>query len=512
MADLGYAGRVLSVSYNKLGGGLNSTAGPLGLEDNEASELQNVDFDKFGSILQRNGYTCLNTSAITNTPNSDGLYWFEYDSSGTTTRFAINVADGKIFKMDALDGTWDDITGGLTITADNHCDFETFVNTLMVTNGTDPPWIWTGSGNATTMTVPTGLTDARFNCQFQNYAFLGNVQVSGTWHRSRFYWSDIKDITTWGSTHFIDVSVNDGQEITGLKVLGDRMIVFKTRSIHQVLFTGDRDIPFIVYKTNSSVGCVAPWTIQEVENGLMFVSYDGIYYFDGNNSVKVSNKINTTFLGLNRTKIEESVSLYQRDKNRYWLATANSGSSTNDLVIVWDSFNNAFSLYEAINASAMAIFVVNGVDERPYFGDYGGFVYRADDDSVADDYPSNTQTAIDSYYATNWKSYQDIVDQKRIPHTYIYYQINDTTMTIGYTYDFDLGSERNITLDMSTSQALWDVAVWDVDEWGTSGGAVKRKDLTGRGRVIRIKFSNNLLDQTWQIDGIGFRAGLETNR
>ena len=37
-------------------GGLNSTAGPLNLQDNESSDLQNVDFNRFGSIVKRNGY------------------------------------------------------------------------------------------------------------------------------------------------------------------------------------------------------------------------------------------------------------------------------------------------------------------------------------------------------------------------------------------------------------------------------------------------------------------------
>ena len=91
------------VNFN---GGLNSAAGPMSLKDNESSGLQNVDFTNTGSVKQRNGYTALNTSAITNTPNSDGLHWFEYVSGGVQTQKAVNIADGKLYKMDDLDGTW----------------------------------------------------------------------------------------------------------------------------------------------------------------------------------------------------------------------------------------------------------------------------------------------------------------------------------------------------------------------------------------------------------------------
>ena len=74
---------------------------------------------------------------------------------------------------------------------------------MYITNGEDPPFKWTGAGNGTTMSVPTGLTDARFVKQYNNYLFLANVVVSGTAHKSRIYWSDIKDTSTWDSTNFI---------------------------------------------------------------------------------------------------------------------------------------------------------------------------------------------------------------------------------------------------------------------------------------------------------------------
>ena len=52
-----------------------------------------------------------------------------------------------------------------------------------------------------------------------------------------------------------------------------------------------------------------------------------------------------------------------------------------------------------------------------HWGDYGGYVYRSDTGS--DDYPLNSQTAIDAYYWTNWKNFEDICDKKGIPHVYI---------------------------------------------------------------------------------------------
>jgi len=498
-----YVGDRVAISQRNLNGGLNDTTGALALKDNESSKLLNVDFDKFGSVVTRNGYLNLTESAIASTPAIDGLWWYE---SNTTSK-AIAVAGGKIFSMDDLDGTWDDITGAVTITADNHCDFENFLNTLLVTNGYDAPLQWTGTGDASVMTVPANLTIAKFVKQYENYCILANVTVDGVYHPSRFYWSTINTIDTWDSADFIEVEKNDGQTITGCKVLGDSLVIFKERKIIKYIFTGDRDVPFVKYRTASSVGCVAPWSVQEVDNGLVFLSYDGLYYFDGNNSYKLSDRINNTITGLNRSRFPYAVSMVQKDKNKYWLAVSKSGSATNNAVICWDYFNNAFSLYDGISASSMSTFWIDDIDERVYFGDYAGWVYRADIGD--DDYPLGVQTAINSYYYTNWRHYEDLVDQKGNAHIYIYYQLSSSTMTFSYAYDLEDVDSYSQAISLSTSTDVWGDN-WDSMEWASKGGASLRRDLTGMGRVVRFGFSTNAKGERFQIDGIGSVVNIET--
>lgn len=40
-------------------GGLNTTAGPFAVSNSESTNLQNVDFNIFGSVLKRNGYAVI---------------------------------------------------------------------------------------------------------------------------------------------------------------------------------------------------------------------------------------------------------------------------------------------------------------------------------------------------------------------------------------------------------------------------------------------------------------------
>jgi hypothetical protein len=184
-------------------------------------------------------------------------------------------------------------------------------------------------------------------------------------------------------------------------------------------------------------------------------------------------------------------------------------------VLVWDYYNNAFSVYTGINASAMATVFLSGNSENIYFSDYYGFTYHME--TGVDDYPfavatsTNAKTAIDAYYWTNWKAYEDICDQKGIPNVYIYYQTKNAVLTFAYSYDFEVGEQYSQTLSTSGGTSVYDTAVYDLDTYASSGGAVKRRDLTGRGRVVRFKFSNNVLSEEMQIDGLGTYVHLETN-
>lgn len=488
-----------SIAFRSNSGGLNSTASPTSLQDNESSDLQNVDFNKFGAVKKRAGYTALNTSAFNSGAAWNSLHWLEL-SSGTD--FLIGTCGNKIAKMDDLDGTWDDITGAVTVTAgnNNHTIWATHLNTALGTNGVDAPFQWAGSGNAAAMTVPATLTVAKYVAVFQGYTILANVTVGGTVYTSRVYWSALDSISTWDSADFRDVGFNDGEDITGITVLGNLLVIFKTRSIWVAGFTGDADIPFTVEKTRSYVGCTAGESIAEIDNGLVFMSDDGIYFFDGNNSFKMSDKINTTLGTFEKGRFNECVASYNGKLNRYIASYTTSGGSTHNRNITWDNFNNAFSLYKGINANCFARVFVNG-DERTYAGDYSGYVYRMD--TGTNDYPANSVTAIDAYYYTKWFDYGDMVLKKALPILKIYYQYNEATLNFVYSYNFEAADQYTQLFSMSGGSSVYGTALYGTGTYAASGGAIKERNLTGRGEVVRLGFKNSQLSETFTLDGFG---------
>ena len=240
----------------------------------------------------------------------------------------------------------------------------------------------------------------------------------------------------------------------------------------------------------------------------MFLSYDGFYFYNGANSFKISDKITSTLDTMNKTRYSQAVSLVQKNKNRYWCTLIEGSGTENDKVFVWDYFNNAWSIYDGIDANSMATFYVTGTDERPYWADYRGHAYRSDTGTT--DNPMNNASAIAAHYWTNWKHYDDLVDKKGVAHATIYHQITSATLSFSFSYDFDTDAQFTQSIDLSTSADVYGTGLYGTATYAQDGGAVKRRDLTGRGRVIRFKFSNATASETFQVDGFGTLPHLET--
>ena len=531
----------VAVAYKGMNGGLNNTACPLTLQPNESSKLLNIDFDKFGSAQKRSGIVNLNTVALNSGAQITGMHWYEKRDG---SKYLVVVAGNKIYS-NQLTSTFTDITGSVTITPGYLCKFVTFLDTVVITNGYDAPFQWTGTGNCTIMTIPTDITRPRLSEQYQSYLFFADSYNAGIRQGSRLNWSVINSISSWLDTDFAYISWNDGTDITAIKTLGDRICIFKNRSIWIGLFTGDVDVPFQFQKTQSHVGCVSGYSPFLADNGLIFLGEDGLYFFDGNQSEKLSNRLNETFYNNNTTKNNLCCSMYQKYKNRFWLSQFTGSNDEADQIVTFDTFNNAFGIYDGIHASAMCI-IYNQGQELPYFGDYRGFIYRADigtDDYVATDlglYDDSTldgngnlvdglllyddddlsftdtqivTTAIDAYWYTRWLDYDDLTNQKAISQLDMYYKLNAATLTVTYSFDFEDSDQFAQFIDTGgNTTSRWGTMVWGSGKWSGSGGSHRRVDLTGRGRTIRIGVKNANVGESFRFDGIGQLVHLETNQ
>lgn len=140
-------------------GGLNDSFDPTAIADDEASAIQNFVFTTGGAISKRQGFTEINSTAISATADfTGGLMYKQSDGDRFLVALVSDGGTDTIQKMDysggtgGPDGTWDNISGSLSLGfgADDQADFATAFDIVVIEDGvnTTAPYQWTGSGDA----------------------------------------------------------------------------------------------------------------------------------------------------------------------------------------------------------------------------------------------------------------------------------------------------------------------------------------------------------------------------
>lgn len=118
------------------------------------------------------------------------------------------------------------------------------------------------------ITVPL----SRCGIVWQNFFFWGG---DGT-NPARLYFSALDDPTTYPQANFVNVpDPFGGDQITGLAILYGNLLVFKRYSFY--ILQGAPPANLILSKLNSSVGCVEPASVVQIDNLVYFVSDKGLY-------------------------------------------------------------------------------------------------------------------------------------------------------------------------------------------------------------------------------------------
>jgi len=102
---------------------------------------------------------------------------------------------------------------------------------------------------------------------------------------SRLWWSELRKPWAVGDTPDSYFDMRDGEQITGLGVQDDRLIVFCNGAIYQVTGYGDGSDGFppdlSVDKLFTGIGCISHHSIVDVNGRLWFAAEDGIRVYDG---------------------------------------------------------------------------------------------------------------------------------------------------------------------------------------------------------------------------------------
>lgn len=152
----------------------------------------------------------------------------------------------------------------------------------------------------------------------------------------------------------IPVYEDDGHEIRVLHAHGAQLIVGKTNGIHFITGVGRRS--FALETLSNKHGVVAPLSMQSAEGAILWLAEDNVYRSDGvNPPVSVSTqKIRRTLDAIPKEMREKAASAVFPSRSWYVLSIAESASTTNRKLLVYNYKTDAWTVFRYANGTGDA--------------------------------------------------------------------------------------------------------------------------------------------------------------
>jgi hypothetical protein len=202
-------------------------------------------------------------------------------------------------------------------------------NRLMVTgNPSSPMTFWASAPDNDLATIP-------------NYATVGGPNV-------------------WPLNGIFNIPGKEGDFIQSASVVSDRYIILTRNQIWAYDETSLR-------MTNGDIGCLAPGSVQRVDQSIYFLSDNGVFITDGVNSVNISQPINKfvkKYMNF-RAASFSAVSVHNKSDNEYWLFIPVNGIPQNQVALIYNYVKQSWRL-----AGRYYPFMLDGTNSTIQGGNY----------------------------------------------------------------------------------------------------------------------------------------------
>lgn len=516
---------------NDFSGGLHSpgVVSRFRIADTECTCAQDVDFWPVGAVSKRNGRTCENTSTQLSGAVIQIYKWYDANLTGHVLVFTAMSADSgsaevNEFIPSAGTESWTRvISSGDAHKWDNDQNAPiscmAALGSAFFANGQDGQALmqYGGNGMVSCSAVADAPSGAKSMAFFNGYAFLGNVEYpTGTRLGSRIYWSDPNDPLTWPKSQWLDLDRDDGEEINGMCVLGNELIVFKPSTIFAVSYIGGSFMFQSELRVNGK-GCNAGNSLFPRYTYISFYGSDGFYRFDGRSVERYSDKIRDLIVAFNAEGTERIAVTALESRSQLWhLVPVNS--TTPNRILVYDYDRDNWSVYRADSMSSMSGYIptsdrvigeitVPYQDEALSWGDLAqtdtietivtgstdGYIYY-NGYGTADASGSNASVAMTGIWTSRWIDFDMPDINKRVTRLTFMFDNEDTVAASAHYAHVALyknwDSETAVAtadIPLSAANAEWDIAV------------ERRVDTSFNCRNMAVKVTTDNADEPWTL-------------
>ena len=303
------------------------------LDPRNSPDMQNMSLDR-GVFQKRLGGSDIGASL------GERIVGMEELKIGNTT-YLVRVGLTKVEVLDQSDNTWDDIANGvLAGSSDDAIDFAfptlSGAKIMVFTNFTDEIRKYTGTGNDADL--GGSPPKCRYLEAFGGYLMLAHVVDSGTTYRQRVQWSDTGAPETWsggnsGSTNLLD----DGEDITAIKVFGNSVAVHKESSIYLGYLVSTSAV-FRFDRKETGAGAVAHGSVKNLPTGQqIFLSRDGFHLFNGVTAPLIPSPIMDELRdSINPQYVSRATSKIIKELDEYWCGVPIGNQTEPETIYVYN--------------------------------------------------------------------------------------------------------------------------------------------------------------------------------
>lgn len=277
--------------FDDFSDGLNTQSDSTKLTKKSSPNLQNVFIDeKVASLVERRGWIVSgSTPTLTKIVTA-----FPFVKDNGDRELMISDSSRTLSTRDFM--TYAVVKNTQTTTAVLRCSQGR--GKAWCTNGADPVFTWDGTtaipldGNNGAPNVPRGKYIVFYIDRFWVGATTTSnsaVNFSALSSTDGFAIAP-DDPRAWLLSNQLNISLGDGYAVSGFDVFKGQLQVHKYNSSIHTIF-GTDEFSFFARKTNASAGTVSQDSIAQLDNLEYYLAKDGVYAFDGSDSVRISDAI-----------------------------------------------------------------------------------------------------------------------------------------------------------------------------------------------------------------------------
>ena len=487
-------------------GGLISNLSPLQHGTNavgSATVLQNFEPNKDGGYKKIGGYAKWDSNSITGVGpvlgvkvvnsgevlavRSDGTNSIVYHSSGSgwTAKLTMTNNGGRV-RFTELN------FGAGTV--------------VLMVDGYNYPAAFNDATN--TATSITGLTDIQ-GAEYVSVYKTTTFYAKGT----NLYFTAPSTYDDFSAANGAGV-INVGQEITGLAVFREQLIIFTRNSIKRIV--GSTIADFQLAPITDRIGCISGDTIQEVGGDVMYVAPDGVRLLSATDRIgDFGLDIASDPISKDAYKFLQSTSdfcsVVLREKAQYrifsYVASEQSRSSKGLLAtkfISQGAAGMAWATTKGIKAYCADSKYTEAYDETTIFANDDGYVYELDTGSSFDG------DVIEAIYESPYMPITDPQTRKTFYKMTLYADPNGSmTLDVNFKYDFDTSTNTGViqpsTFTIQSSGTAVFLFGGTTSTFGTAtfGGELDKvynTNIIGSGKTVALRIEDSSTNPTFTLD------------